>query len=57
MSLASQLVTVLVFKLAVTEKAVADPERQLRSPGRNQGNQVGLVGVLADRTVGASLAP
>ena len=57
MSLASQLVTVLVFKLAVTEKAVADPERQLRSPGRNQGNQVRLVGVLADRTVGASLAP
>ena len=57
MSLTSQLVTVLVFKLAVTEKAVADPERQLPSPGRNQGTQVGLGGVLADRTAGASLAP
>ena len=42
MSLTSQLVTVLVFKLAVTKKAVADTERHLPSPGRTQGEQVGL---------------
>lgn len=44
MPLTSQLVTVLVFKLVLSKKAVAGPKQQLPSPGRDTGNQKGLGG-------------
>lgn len=44
MPLTSQLVTVLVFKLVLSKKAVAGPKQQRPSPGRDRGSQMGLGG-------------